>query len=162
MSISVGDKLPEAKFLKIGAEGPEMVNLYDVIGGKTVVMFGLPGAYRRTCTAAHMPSFIRTADALREKGVSEIICFAVNDPFVMQSWSEDTGAAEAGIHCLADADGSFTKAIGLDFTADVVGFYGRTQRHAMVVKDGTVSVLNLEADAGVCNTTAGEAILEAL
>ena len=162
MSISVGDKLPNGKFLKIGAEGPEVVDLHQLIGGKKVIMFGLPGAYTSTCTAAHVPSFIRTAGALREKGIAEIICFAVNDPFVMQSWGNDTGATAAGIEMLADADGSFTKAIGMDFTADVVGFFGRTVRHAMVVDDGVVAIFNEEEERGVCDMTAGEAILEAL
>lgn len=162
MSISVGDKLPEGKFLKIGAEGPEIVDIHEVIGGKKVVMFGLPGAYTSTCTAAHVPSFIRTADALREKGIAEIICFAVNDPFVMQSWGKDTGADAAGIHMLADSDGSFTKAIGMDFTAEIVGFFGRTVRHAMVVDHGTVTLLNEEEERGVCDMTAGEAVLDAL
>lgn len=162
MSISVGDKLPEGKFLVIGSEGPTSMSVSELTKGKKVVIFGLPGAYTSTCTAAHVPSFIRTADALAEKGVDEIICFAVNDPFVMKSWGQDTGATAAGIAMMADADGSFTKAIGMDFTADVVGFFGRTQRHAMVVEDGVVTLLNVEEERGACNLTAGEAVLEAL
>ncbi|MEM9716278.1 MAG: peroxiredoxin [Pseudomonadota bacterium] len=162
MTISVGDKLPNATLLKIGEGGPEAVQIADLVAGKKVVIFGLPGAYTSTCTSAHVPSFMRTADALKEKGVAEIICFSVNDPFVMQSWGNDTGASAAGIHMLADASAEFTKALGLNFSADVVGFFDRAQRHAMIVNDGVIEVLNIDSDPGTCNLSAGEAILDAL
>ena len=159
MTISVGDTLPEATFLQMDEKGTHSVNLSDMVKGKKTVIFGLPGAFTATCTSAHVPSFIRTADAFREKGVDHIICFAVNDPFVMREWSLSTGGLEAGIEFLSDSDGSFTKAIGLDFSAPPVGFYGRTTRHAMYVEDGTVKVLNLEEARGVCEMTAGETLL---
>ncbi|MEO0344005.1 MAG: peroxiredoxin [Pseudomonadota bacterium] len=162
MSISVGDKLPDGKFLVIGDEGPGSVTVAEATADKKVVLFGLPGAYTSTCTSAHMPSFIRTAEALHSKGVDDIICFSVNDPFVMQSWAKETGADLAGIKTFADADGSFTKAIGLDFSAEVVGFFGRAKRHAMVVEDGTVRVLNIDENPGECNLSAGEAVLDML
>ncbi|MEO1563837.1 MAG: peroxiredoxin [Pseudomonadota bacterium] len=162
MAISVGEALPAGEFLRVGENGPESVSIAALTAGKTVVMFGLPGAYTRTCTAAHLPSFIRTAPALREKGVDEIICFSVNDPFVMSAWADDTSAGAAGIHMLADGSGAFTKAIGMDFTAEPVGFYGRSKRHAMVVKDGTVTILNVDENPGECNLSAGETILDAL
>lgn len=162
MTISVGDRLPEATFLKLGENGPEPVKLHEHIAGKKVVLFGLPGAFTRTCSAAHVPSFMRTADQFRAKGVAHIICFAHNDPFVMQAWAEDTGGDKAGIEFLSDSDASFTKALGLAFTAPPGGFYDRTVRHAMYVEDGVVKVLHLEEERGVCDLTGGEKMLEAI
>lgn len=160
MTISVGTILPEATFLKIDENGPQPVNLADRVNGKKAVIFGLPGAFTGTCTTSHVPSFMRTAQAFRDKGIDHIICFAVNDPFVMSEWSKATGGGDAGIEFLADSDGAFTKALGLDFTAPPAGFYGRTTRHSMYVEDGVVKVLNLEEARGVCEMTAGETLLE--
>lgn len=162
MTLSTGDKLPEATLLQLGADGPESVELSDKISGRKVVIFAVPGAYTPTCHSAHVPSFIRTKDALADKGVDEIICVSVNDPFTMKAWGEATGATEAGITMLSDADSSFTKAIGMDFDAPPAGLYGRSKRYAMVVEDGTVTVMNAEESPGVCETSAGETILEAL
>lgn len=160
MTISVGDTLPEANLLKIGETGPETVSLTALTEGKTAVVFGLPGAYTSTCTSAHVPSFIRTKEAFAAKGVDTIICVSVNDPFVMQSWSKDTGAEAAGLHMLADADGAWTKSIGLDFDAPPVGFFGRSQRYSMLVENGAVKVLNLEEGPGQCEISAGETLVE--
>jgi len=160
MTISKGDTLPEATLLTIGAEGPESVSLADKLKGRKVVLFGLPGAYTRTCTAAHVPSFIRTKDQFAAKGVDEIICVAVNDPFVMDAWGDSTGAKDAGITMLGDTDGSFTKAMGMDFTAPPVGFYGRSKRYAMIVDDGVVTAMGEEPSPGECDISGGEALLE--
>ncbi|MEL7301340.1 MAG: peroxiredoxin [Pseudomonadota bacterium] len=160
MAISVGETLPEASLLRIGAEGPEEVALGSLVKGRKVVIFGLPGAYTGTCTTAHVPSFIRTAEAFKAKGVDEIICVAVNDPFVMDQWSKDTGAGAAGITMLADGMSTFTKGIGMDFTAPPVGFVDRSKRYSMLVEDGVVKVLNPEASPGECEISAGEALLE--
>lgn len=162
MTISKGDRLPEATLLHVGADGPAQVALSDKLAGRKVVLFGLPGAYTRTCTAAHVPSFIRTKDQFAAKGVDEIICVAVNDPFVMAAWGESTGATDAGIAMLGDASGEFTKAIGMDFTAPPVGFYGRSKRFAMIVDDGVVTVLEAEQSPGECTISAGESLLEKL
>ncbi|UWQ18499.1 peroxiredoxin [Jannaschia sp. M317] len=159
MTITTGDRLPEATLLRIGDDGPEGVALSELTAGKTVVLFGLPGAFTGTCTTAHVPSFIRTKDAFAEKGVVDIICFAVNDPHVMKAWAEATGAEAAGLHMLGDSDGALTKALGLDFDAPAAGFHGRTTRCAMLVEDGTVKVLHLEQGRGICEATAGEAML---
>ncbi len=159
MAISVGDTLPDANFLMMTEEGPASVNLTDKTSGRKVVIFGLPGAYTGTCSTAHVPSFIRTKSDFDGKGVDEIICLSVNDPFVMQAWGKDTGATDAGLTFLADADGGFTKAIGLSFDAPPVGLLGRSQRYAMLVEDGKVSVLNVEEGPGVCEVTAGESLL---
>ena len=107
-----------------------------------------------------MPSFIRTKDDFVAKGVDEIICVSVNDPFVMDAWGDSTGAKAAGITMLGDADGSFTKAVGMDFTAPPVGFFGRSKRYAMIVDDGMVTAMGEDASPGECDLSAGEALLE--
>ncbi len=117
MSISTGDKLPAATLTQMGADGPEQVQLSDKLSGRKVVIFAVPGAFTPTCHSAHVPSFIRIKDDLAAKGVDEMICISVNDPFVMGTWGEATGATAAGIAMLGDAESSFTKAIGMDFTA---------------------------------------------
>lgn len=162
MTLSTGDKLPEASLLQLGADGPESVSLSEKTNGRKVVIFAVPGAYTPTCHSAHVPSFIRTKDALAAKGVDEIICVSVNDPFTMKAWGEATGATEAGITMLSDADSGFTKAIDMNFDAPPAGLFGRSKRYAMVVEDGTVAVLNAEENPGVCETSAGENILDAL
>ncbi len=162
MTITTGDTLPDATVLTMGAEGPEAVSIGDKLKGRTVVIFGLPGAYTGTCTTAHVPSFIRNIDALKAKGVDEVICLSVNDPFVMQAWGESTGAAAAGITMLGDAEASFTKAIGMEFSAPPVGFVNRSKRYAMLVEDGVVKVLNEEPGPGQCDISGGESMLDAI
>lgn len=162
MTIAVGEKLPEATLLRIGENGPESVELSEFTQGRKVVIFGLPGAFTPTCSSAHLPSFIRTADALREKGVDNIICVSVNDPHVMKAWGEASGSDEAGIAMLADAGSEFTTAIGMNFTAPPVGFYDRSMRYAMVAEDGVVTLFNPEVKRGACELSAGETILDAL
>ncbi|MGA0539483.1 peroxiredoxin [Neotabrizicola sp. VNH66] len=160
--ITVGAKLPGAKLLRAGEKGPEAVDLAEKLAGRKVVIFGLPGAYTGTCSTAHVPSFIRTKDKFAAKGVDEIICISVNDPFVMKAWGEATGATAAGITFLGDADGSFTKAIGLAFDAPPAGLFGRSKRYALLAEDGVVKVLNLEPSPGQCDISGGEGLLAAL
>lgn len=162
MTISQGAKLPEATLLHIGDAGPASVTLSGKLAGRKVVIFGLPGAYTGTCTSAHVPSFIRTADQFAAKGVDEIICISVNDPFVMKAWGDSTGAAQAGITMLADADAAFTKEIGLAFTAPPVGFFDRSKRYALYAEDGVVKVLHIEESPGVCEASGGESLLAAI
>ena len=162
MTISAGDKIPAATLLTMGANGPESVALADRLAGRKVVMFGLPGAYTGTCTTSHVPSFMRTADAFKAKGVDEIICVSVNDPFVMDAWGKSTGAADAGIAFLGDSDASLTKAMGLDFSAPPVGLIDRSKRYALYAEDGVVKVLHLEENPGVCDVSGGEALLAAI
>ena len=159
MTIAQGTALPDATLLRMGDDGPEEIALSSLTAGRKVVIFGLPGAYTGTCTTAHVPSFIRTMDAFRDKGVDEVICIAVNDPFVMKAWGEATGATAAGVTMLSDASGDFAAAIGMDFTAPPVGFFGRSKRYSMLVDDGTVSILNEEASPGECEISAGETLL---
>ncbi|MGB0496936.1 MAG: peroxiredoxin [Rubricella sp.] len=161
MTIEIGDTLPDATFVTMGAEGPEEVKLADISGGR-IVIFAVPGAYTPTCSSAHVPSFIRTYDALKAKGIDAIYCVSVNDPFVMKAWGEATGATDAGIVMLSDADAAFTKAIGLEFTAPPVGLISRSRRYSMVVEGGKVTHLNIEAGPGVCELSAGETLLDQL
>ncbi|MBO6774162.1 MAG: peroxiredoxin [Marinibacterium sp.] len=160
MAISVGDKLPDATLIYMTDEGPGSVQLADKLAGRKVVILAVPAAFSNTCDKLHMPSFIRTKAQFDGKGVDEIICLSVNDVFVVRAWGESTGATEAGITMLADADGSFTKAIGMAFDAAVIGFYGRSVRYAMLVEDGVAKIIQTEEKAGVCEMTSGEALLE--
>ena len=162
MTISEGQTLPDANLLRMGDNGPEAVSLGERLKGRKVVIFGLPGAYTGVCTTAHVPSFIRTKDKLAAKGVDEIICVSVNDPFVMKAWGEATGATEAGITMLGDAEATFTKAIGLDFTAPPAGLINRSKRYALLAEDGVVKVLQLEDSPGQCTISGGEALLDAI
>ena len=162
MTIRTGDTLPDATLLVLGANGPEEVALADKLKGRKVVIFGLPGAYTGTCSTAHVPSFMITYDDFKAKGVDEIICVAVNDPFVMKAWGDATGASEVGITMLGDAHSAFTTAIGMEFSAPPAGFINRSKRYAMLVEDGVVSILNAEENAGVCEISAGETLLEAM
>lgn len=159
MTLTIGNKLPDATLIRMGDSGPQQVPLAKILAGRKVVIFGLPGAFTPTCSTAHVPSFIRTADQFLAKGIDEIICLAVNDAYVMQQWGDATGGTAAGITFLADADGSFTAAIGMDFDAPAVGFHGRSKRYAMYVEDGKVQIFNPEAAKGGCDLSGGEALL---
>lgn len=159
MTISTGDTLPEGNLIKLGASGPEAVSIADIAKGKRIVIFAVPGAYTPTCSSAHVPSFIRTKDGFAAKGIDTIVCVSVNDPFVMKAWGEATGASAAGIHMLGDADGAFTKALGLNFDAPPAGLLARSKRYAMIVDDGKVTTLHVEESPGVCEVSAGESLL---
>ncbi|WP_347312368.1 peroxiredoxin [Defluviimonas sp. SAOS-178_SWC] len=159
--ILVGQRLPEARLLRIGAGGPEEVQLSERLSGRKVVIFAVPGAFTPTCDSAHLPSFIRSADALRAKGVEEIICLSVNDAHVMRVWGEATGATAAGITMLADSDAGFTTAVGLTYSAPAAGMFDRSRRYAMVVEDGIVTDFELDP-LGQCSLSTGDAVLERL
>jgi peroxiredoxin len=159
MTVTTGSKLPAATLAQMGANGPEAVDIGAKLKGRKVVLFGLPGAYTGTCTTAHVPSFIRTIDAFKAKGVDEVICVSVNDAFVMKAWGDATGATAAGITMLADPAADYTKAIGMNFTAPPVGFFDRSKRYSMYAEDGVVKVLNEEPGPGQCEVSAGEALL---
>lgn len=160
--ISAGDNLPGATLLKMGAQGPEPVDLGALAAGSKVVIFGLPGAYTGTCTTAHVPSFIRSMEALKDKGVDHVICVSVNDPFVMGAWGESTGASAAGIEMLGDAECSFTEALGMRFDAPPAGLIARSKRYALMAEDGVVKLVHCEDNPGVCDTSGGEAMVAAL
>lgn len=161
MSLNVGDRLPEATLVKMGEDGPELVELGAFLKGRKVVVFGLPGAFTGPCSTIHMPSFVRTADEFRARGVDEIACIAVNDPFVLKAWGEATGAADAGITLLGDPDAVLTKALGMEFTAPPIGLYDRSNRYALVVEDGVIAVSNVDEPA-TCKISVGEELLAAM
>jgi glutaredoxin/glutathione-dependent peroxiredoxin len=162
MAISVGDTIPEAMLTMMGEGGPQQVSLHSKIKGRNVVIFGLPGAYTGTCTTAHVPSFIRTKDGFAAKGVDEIICVSVNDPFVMGAWGQSTGASAAGIAMLGDSEAQLTKAMGVAFSVPPIGLIDRSKRYALYAEDGVVKVLHMEENAGVCETSGGESLLDAI
>ncbi len=143
MTISVGDKLPEATFMEMTANGPEPVSTADVFAGKTVALFAVPGAYTPTCSAKHLPGFVQKADELKAKGVDEVACISVNDAFVMGAWGEASGAS-GKVKMLADGNGEFAAACGLTMDGSGFGLGTRMQRTAMIVENGKVSKLFVE------------------
>lgn len=160
--IAVGDKLPAATLSRMGDAGPEQVEITELAKGRKLAIFAVPGAFTPTCHSAHVPSFIRTREGFAAKGVDEIICISGNDPFVMKAWGEATGATDAGITMLADAECTFTGAIGMRFDAPPAGLIGRSKRYAMIVEDGEVKILHLEESPGTCEVSAGEGLLDAM
>jgi glutaredoxin/glutathione-dependent peroxiredoxin len=161
MTISEGQRLPDAKMIEMGANGPETVDLAARIKGRKVVMFGLPGAFTGPCSTIHLPSFVRTAEAFRGKGVDEIICVSVNDPFVLSAWAESSGGKAAGIAFLGDPDAGFTKALKMEFTAPHLGLIDRSSRYAVLVEDGVITKARIDK-AGECDLSTGETLLAAI
>lgn len=147
MTISVGDKLPDATFMEMTANGPEPRSTEDVFAGKTVALFAVPGAYTPTCSAKHLPGFVERHGDLAAKGVDEIICTSVNDVFVMGAWGADN-SAEGKVRMLADGNGAFAAALGLEMDASGFGMGQRSQRYSMLVENGTVKELNVEQGGG--------------
>ena len=160
MSIQEGEKVPAIALKKMGTNGPEDVDTAKYFAGSKVVLFSVPGAFTPTCSAKHVPGFVQNADALKAKGVDKIACLAVNDAFVMGAWGKDQGADDK-VDMLADGSAAFTKALGLELDLVAAGLGVRGQRFAMVVDDGTVTHLAVEAP-GAFEVSSAEAILKAL
>ncbi|WOK37016.1 peroxiredoxin [Sphingomonas sp. C3-2] len=144
MTIKQGDALPEATFTKPGEQGPESVSTADFFKGRKVALFSVPGAFTPTCSAKHLPSYIEKEAELKAKGVDEIACTAVNDAFVMGAWSKAAGA-DGKVTMLADGNGDFVKAIDLVLDGSKFGMGTRGQRFSILVNDGVVEQLNVEA-----------------
>ncbi len=161
MPIEVGDRLPEATFKVKTESGIEDVTTSRLCGGRKVVIFAVPGAFTPTCHLKHLPSFLANLEALKAKGVEEVVCVAVNDPFVMEAWGEAAGVG-GRIRLLADGNATFTRAIGMDFDGSALGLGVRSKRYAMLVDDGVVKLLNVEENPGEVEVSAAEKILEAL
>ena len=162
MTIAVGDKIPSVTLPEKVAGDVRQVDLATLIAGKKAVLFGMPGAYTPTCSGAHMPSIVASAEAFRAKGVEEIIVFVANDVHVTEHWGETSGATAAGVTILADWASELTKALGLEFSVPAIGFRDRTARSAIYCEDGVVKVLQLEEVKGACDLTTGNTLLEAI
>ena len=146
MTIQVGDKLPNVDLMMMTETGPAKMSVADLFGGKKVALFAVPGAYTPTCSAKHLPGFVDNAANFSSKGVDDIICLSVNDPFVMGAWGKDHDAGS--VKMVADPDAAFTKALNVEFDASGAGLGIRSRRYSMVVDDGTVTQLNLEETGG--------------
>lgn len=161
MTIKVGDKLPDATFQIMTPDGPGEVSLKDLTAGKTVVFFGVPGAFTPTCHNNHLPGFVEHADTLKNMGVDTIAVISVNDLFVMDAW-EKASNTRGTIKFLADTSAAFVEEIGLGMDAVPIFGHVRSQRFAMIAKDGEVTFLSLEEERGVTTKTGATAIIEAL
>ncbi|HKX22916.1 MAG TPA: peroxiredoxin [Rhizorhapis sp.] len=144
MTIGKGDKLPQVTFTIMTANGPEAVDSDTYFEGKRVALFSVPGAFTPTCSAKHLPSYVEKAEELKAKGIDEIACTAVNDPFVMGAWGKASGV-EGKVTMLADGNGAFAKAIGLEMDGSKFGLGTRGQRFSMIVDDGVVEEIFVEA-----------------
>ena len=160
MSINEGDRLPKATLVKATPDGPRPVDSEDYFRGRRIALFSVPGAFTPTCSARHLPGYIDRAEELRAKGVDEIACIAVNDAFVMQAWSEASGA-EGKVTMLADGNGEFARALGLTMDGSKFGLGERGQRWSAIVDDGVVEQLNVE-EPGAFNVSSADYMMERL
>ncbi len=159
MAIKVGDRIPSVKLRYMAADGVKTIKTDELFKEKKVVLFALPGAFTPTCSAKHLPGFVQQAKALRKKGVDTIACLSVNDAYVMDAWGKSQKAE--GVMMLADGNGEFSTAVGLTMDAEKYGMGLRAQRYAMVVENGVVKTLNVEAP-GAFEVSSAEAILKTL
>ncbi len=159
MTIAIGDKLPDVKLVKLTEAGPDAVQSVDYFAGKRIALFSVPGAFTPTCSAKHLPGYVEKAADLKAKGIDEIACTAVNDPFVLGAWSKSGDAAD--ITMLADGNGDFAEALGLTMDGSAFGLGKRGQRFSMVVNDGTVEQLFVEGP-GEFKVSSAEYMLENL
>ncbi len=159
MTIQVGDKLPDVPLSIATPEGPMPTSSSDYFRGKKVALFAVPGAFTPTCSARHLPSYVEKAGDLKGKGVDEIACISVNDPFVMAAWNKADGSED--ITMLADGNGAFADATGLEMDGSKFGMGKRSQRYSMLVNDGVVEQLNVEAP-GEYRASSAETLLEQL
>ncbi|MBY0363773.1 MAG: peroxiredoxin [Phreatobacter sp.] len=161
MTIQVGDKLPEATFRTMAADGPAARTTADIFAGKTIVLFAVPGAFTPTCHKNHLPGFVAHAEAIKAKGVDGIFVTSTNDVFVLDAWQKATGAVDK-VGILADGSAEFAKAVGLDADMGAFGMGIRTKRYSMIVKDGVVTALNIEDGPGKADLSGAEALIKQL
>ena len=159
MTIQVGDRLPDVPLAIAGAEGPQPTTSAEYFKGKRVALFAVPGAYTPTCSARHLPSYVDKAQELKGQGIDEIACVSVNDPFVMAAWGKADGSSD--ITMLADGNGAFADAVGLQMDGSKFGMGKRSQRYSMIVNDGVVEKLNVEAP-GEYRASSAEFMLDQL
>ncbi len=160
MTIAVGDRIPDVGIWTTSRDGPQSVRTGDVLGSGTVVLFAVPGAFTPTCSDYHLPGFLARADELRAKGVDTIACLSVNDPYVMDAWRRDQGVGDT-IVMLADGNGEFTHALGLELDGSRSGLGQRSRRYAAVINDGIVTALLVEP-AGRLTVSSAESVLASL
>jgi peroxiredoxin len=167
MTIKVGDRLPEgtlSEYIEVEGNGctvgPNEFKIGDLTKGKKVVIFGLPGAFTPTCSAKHVPSYVQNRDALKAKGVDDVICMSVNDAFVMGAWARDQKSA-GKVRMMGDGSASYTKALGLELDLNARGMGTRCQRFSMLIDNGIVKALNIEAP-GKYEVSGAETMLKQL
>lgn len=161
MTIKTGDRLPEATFSTMTADGPKPMTTSEAFGGKTVAVFAVPGAFTPTCHLNHLPTYLAKADELRARGAEATYCIAVNDPFVLGAWADATASGD-DITMLADGSGDFTRAIGMDLDLSGHGLGLRSKRYAMLVEDGVVKTLLVEDNPGEAVKSTAESLLDAM
>ncbi len=159
MTIAIGDNIPEANLMVMGANGPEGVSTADLFGGKKVLMFAVPGAFTPGCSMTHLPGYVANADKIKAAGVDTIVCLSVNDAFVMGAWGQAQNAEE--IVMLADGNGELTGKLGLELDGSGFGLGTRSQRYAMIVDNGSVTHLNVEEGPGI-DVSSAEAMMALL
>lgn len=159
MTINKGDRLPDVPLTIATADGPKPTTSSEFFAGKRVALFAVPGAFTPTCSARHLPSYVEKASELKGKGIDEIACISVNDPFVMRAWGERD--ANEDITMLADGNGAFSDAVGLSFDGSQFGMGKRSQRYSMIVNDGIVEQLNVE-QPGEYRASSAEFMLDQL
>lgn len=159
MAVQVGDSIPEVSLKVLGEQGPADISTSEIFSGKKVVLFAVPGAFTPTCSAAHLPGFVASADKIKEKGVDAIVCVSVNDPFVMKAWGDAQNAEE--IMMVADPAGDLATAMGAEMDGTAFGLGKRSARYSLIAEDGNITALNME-QGGAFEVSSAEGILEAL
>jgi peroxiredoxin len=159
MAIAIGDTIPAANLMVMGANGPEGVSTDDLFAGKKVLLFAVPGAFTPGCSMTHLPGYVANADKIKAAGIDSIVCLSVNDAFVMGAWGQAQNAEE--IIMLADGNGELTGKLGLELDGSGFGLGTRSQRYAMIVDDGSVTHLNVEEGPGV-DVSSAEAMMALL
>jgi len=157
MTVQIGDRIPDVPLTLATPDGPQQTSSSDYFAGKRVALFAVPGAFTPTCSARHLPSYVEKASELKAKGVDEIACISVNDPFVMAAWGERDGSQD--ITMIADGNGQFADAVGLAMDGSKFGMGQRSQRYSMLINDGVVEQLNVEAP-GEYRASSAEQLLE--
>ncbi|WP_428263283.1 peroxiredoxin [Haliangium sp.] len=158
MSIAVGDKFPAVKVKRLTDSGMEELDTGALVAGKKVVLFAVPGAYTPTCHKTHLPGYLAKADEIKAKGVDEIVCMAVNDPFVMNAWGNELGAA-GKVTMLPDGNGELTQALGLEMDGSGAGLGTRSKRFSMTIEDGVVKSLDVEEKASEVTVSGADSCL---
>lgn len=159
MAVQVGDSIPEVTLKIMGEKGPQDITTAEIFGGKKVVLFAVPGAFTPTCSAAHLPGFVASADKIKAAGVDSIVCLSVNDAFVMDAWGKGQNAEE--IMMVGDGNGELTAAMGLEMDGSGFGLGMRSSRYSLIAEDGKITALNLEK-GGAYEVSSADVILAAL